>query len=696
MKQTVLSLIAVLTASFSLKAATITRWDFNSVPPDSSSATGSTNPATGTGTASLLGINAGFATGTTNDPGTDNTGWNTSSYAAQGTGNKTKGVQFTVSTRGYSNIVVSWDQRPSNSASRYYRFQYSLNGVDFLDSTVVNLSPANGPFFTQTVNFSGILEANDNPNFAVRVVAEFESSATQSGVDGYVTSGATYTAGGTVRFDLVHVSGDSMNLDNSPPTISDTPDQIVFENTPSEEILLAVADLETPSENLVIMRASSNSTLIPIGNIAISGTGNSRNLQITPAPGQFGSAMITLTVTDGGGLSASDSFVITVNPLNAAPTISAIEHQNTLAGTPTAAVPFTVSDLETPAGNLTISAESSNPGLIPVANVVLAGSGGQRNVTLTPLSGQTGTAVIGLTVADPQGRSAKASFVLMVVPTATTLLCESFGYANGSLVTNSAFFWSTHGGSTGQTQVASEKLGVQSSQSEDVNAALLRGPYPVGSGTTLYASFRVNFTGLPSTGGEYLAHFGRTTATFRGRIFASTAGAATGSLRLGLSNGTSPQDTQVPMDLSLSNTYLVVIRYQIDSATSTLWINPSAGTDPGTTAADSTTAVAIPAFAFRQSAGIGTSIMDELIVGTSFSDVVPTGNGVSLQITSFGNGVQIAWPKAAGLEGYKLQHNETLNPASWTVAGDIPSEQGDQLFVRYEEMTGNKFFRLIK
>jgi hypothetical protein len=696
MKQSVLSLIAVLITSFSLNAATITRWNFNSLPPDSSSSTGSSDPATGTGTATLLGVNAGFAAGTTNDPASDNTGWNTSSYAAQGTGNKSRGVQFNVSTRGYSNIVVSWDQRPSNSASRYYRFQYSLNAVDFVDSTVVSLSPANGPFFTQTVNLSSVPEANDNPNFAVRVVAEFESSAIPGGAEAYVTSGSTYTAGGTVRFDLVQVSGDSMNPDNSPPTISDTPDQIVFEDTPSEEIVLSVADLETPSENLVMTRASSNPNLIPVSNIVISGTGTSRTLQITPAPGQLGSATVTLTVTDGGGLSASDSFVITVTPLNAAPTISAIPHQSTLAGTPTTAVPFTISDLETPAGSLTVSAESSNPGLIPVANVVLAGSGGERNATLSPLAGQTGTALIGLTVTDSQGRSARTSFVLMVVSTPTTLLCESFGYPNGSLVTNSAFFWSTHGGSTGQTQVASERLGVQSSQSEDVNAALLRGPYAVGNGTTLYASFRVHFTALPSAGGEYLAHFGRTTATFRGRIFASTAGAAAGSLRLGLANGTSPQDTQVPVDLSLSNTYLVVIRYHIDSATSTLWIDPSAESDPGTTAADSATAVAIPAFAFRQSAGIGASFLDELIVGTSFSDVAPGGTGMSLQITRFGNGVQVSWPKAAGLAGYKLEHNATLHPSGWAAADQVASEQGDQLFVRYEEMIGNKFFRLIK
>ena len=43
------------------------------------------------------------APGSSNDPAdTDNSAWNTSAYAAQATNNKTAGVQFTVSTVGYS------------------------------------------------------------------------------------------------------------------------------------------------------------------------------------------------------------------------------------------------------------------------------------------------------------------------------------------------------------------------------------------------------------------------------------------------------------------------------------------------------------------------------------------------------------------------------------------------------------------
>src|SRR5438874_1720043 len=113
-------------------AALLTQWSFNSAPPDGSTSTGTNVPSVGYGTASLIGgVTSGYATGSTNDPATsaDDTGWNTKSYPGQSTGNKTGGVQFKVSTLGYSNIVVRWDQRVSGSASKYFRFQWSADAT---------------------------------------------------------------------------------------------------------------------------------------------------------------------------------------------------------------------------------------------------------------------------------------------------------------------------------------------------------------------------------------------------------------------------------------------------------------------------------------------------------------------------------------------------------------------------------------
>ena len=72
-------------------------------------------PSSGSGTASLLnGDHRDLSSGTYSDPagapGAANSGWNTTSYPPQGTSNKTAGVQFNVSTLGYQNILLAWEQ----------------------------------------------------------------------------------------------------------------------------------------------------------------------------------------------------------------------------------------------------------------------------------------------------------------------------------------------------------------------------------------------------------------------------------------------------------------------------------------------------------------------------------------------------------------------------------------------------------
>jgi hypothetical protein len=48
---------------------------------------------------------------------------------------------------------------------------------------------------------------SNNPNFAFRLVTEFESTAAGTANQTYVGAGGTYGTAGTVRFDMVTVSG---------------------------------------------------------------------------------------------------------------------------------------------------------------------------------------------------------------------------------------------------------------------------------------------------------------------------------------------------------------------------------------------------------------------------------------------------------------------------------------------------------
>src|SRR5205085_136106 len=131
---------------------------------------------------------------------------------------------------------------------------------------------------------------------------------------------------------------------------------------------------------------------------------------VTPAAGQTGTATITVSVSDGA-LSASTPFVLTVNPVNTAPTISAIANQTTVMGTATGAIGFTVGDAETAAGSLVVSGSSSNTTLVPNGNIALRGALPIWTVTVTPAAGQTGTATITVSVSDG-ALSASTPFVL--------------------------------------------------------------------------------------------------------------------------------------------------------------------------------------------------------------------------------------------------------------------------------------------
>src|SRR5690606_11310687 len=69
-------------------------------------------------------------------------------------------------------------------------------------------------------------------------------------------------------------------------------------------------------------------------------------------------------------------------PVNTPPTIAPdpIPNQSTTVDTPTAPIAITVGDAETPAGDLVVTASSSNTTLVPVANIVIGGSGANRTL----------------------------------------------------------------------------------------------------------------------------------------------------------------------------------------------------------------------------------------------------------------------------------------------------------------------------
>ncbi len=297
----------------------VAQWNFNSAPPDTEVTNGSTLPSIGAGTIATLGTTNAFVTGCTNDPATaDNSGWNTTTYSSQGAGNKTRGAQVNVSTVGYANIAVAWDQRVSGTASKYFRLQYTTNGTDYVDGPVITMQ-TNSVFETKSNYLGAIPGVNNNPNFGFRIVAEFESTAINDANANYVTtSTSSYSSMGTVRFDMLTIYGTAM------PTITTQPASVVAiagDNVDFDVIAAGSAPLgyqwQLASTNL----PGATNAILTLTNVAMDQAG-SYQVVITNSAGSITSSAATLTVYPTAAATLSE------------PTITGGQFQFTVTGVP--------------------------------------------------------------------------------------------------------------------------------------------------------------------------------------------------------------------------------------------------------------------------------------------------------------------------------------------------------------------------
>jgi len=156
-----------------------------------------------------------------------------------------------------------------------------------------------------------------------------------------------------------------------------------------------------------VTATSSNTSLVPNNpaNISISGSGSTRTLQITPVANLFGSSTITLTVSGNNGQTMTDTFVLTVNSVNDAPSFTKGANQtineNSLAQT----VDNWATNLSPGPANeagqtLTfVIAGNSNPSLFAAAPAISS----TGKLTYTPATGVSGVATIVVALMDNGG-----------------------------------------------------------------------------------------------------------------------------------------------------------------------------------------------------------------------------------------------------------------------------------------------------
>lgn len=188
---------------------------------------------------------------------------------------------------------------------------------------------------------------------------------------------------------------------NDEPTISAVADQNIDEDTTSAVLPFTIGDVETSSGALVVTAASSDQTLIADGDIVIAGTGANRSVQFTPVQNAFGGPVtITLSVSDGTA-TTTETFDVTINAVNDVPVVGSIPDVPTQEDTPTGTFTFSISDVETSAGALVVTAVSDDQSLVADAGITLGGTGIDRTISITPVANANGgPATITVSVSD--------------------------------------------------------------------------------------------------------------------------------------------------------------------------------------------------------------------------------------------------------------------------------------------------------
>jgi len=424
---------------------------------------------------------------------------------------------------------------------------------------------------------------------------------------------------------------------NTAPSITGIGTQSIPMNGVAGPINFTVSDSESPATSLTVVGASSNPTLITTGGIALGGSGSVRTVTLTPNSGQQGSATITLTVSDGVNQTPT-SFLLQVG----FPTIGSVSNVVTYSNLPPVTTTVTVGDAETGAGSVSVSNSVASVNQSLISSINVTGSGATRTVTITPAVDQTGSATITLYARDPQFNLVQTSFVISVSPKYGVLLSDDFSYNSFSFATPSSLDgadgtqWSKAGSSAGvlgEMQVTNGYVVITSSNTEDVSASLLIGGNPVSfdptNGVLLYASFDLNPQSLSTPLGDYFAHFQDTLTgtTFRGKIYSAHTNAvgdspvADGAVRIGIANAANNANAIYPMDVPTNTTVKVVVRLNAATGETVLWVNPNDETSASVAATDPTTGATVGAFGLRESDFEGTLHLDNLKIGTQFTDV---------------------------------------------------------------------------
>jgi len=283
-----------------------------------------------------------------------------------------------------------------------------------------------------TIAYSGALSGSGGSRSLNLTIADTAKSGVLWGYvqvhDGDLTTNSYFKVNitPTTSSAPMFVVGQTVN------TLGTANGQVVFNGGWSKEIAIRVFDADTPAENLVLSATTGTPAKIPLTNIVFGGYGEFRTVKIK-CDGTTGSIM-TFTVSDGVNSSAPQTYNPTIATasdtppvVDLAPVMNTLANVSLYSGESFAQIArvhdfFTASETIGAHPKLTVTATSSNQVLLPDANISIVAAGAGRRIAGTTVSGQTGSALVTVTVTDAQGLSVSDSFTVTASPAVAPII----------------------------------------------------------------------------------------------------------------------------------------------------------------------------------------------------------------------------------------------------------------------------------
>ena len=204
----------------------------------------------------------------------------------------------------------------------------------------------------------------------------------------------------------------TVNSLNDVPSIDPLADRTIPEDALEQTVALTgISGGGGESQPISITASSSNVSLIPDPLVTYTSPDQVGALRFTPVADQSGTATITVTLEDGGddgdlnttfdNATFVETFVVTVDPVNDAPTLDVIPDQTALEDSGPQSVAFsgvTAGGGET--NPMRVTASSGNPALVSDLVVTYATPDSTGTLSYTPQLDQVGTTTITVTVED--------------------------------------------------------------------------------------------------------------------------------------------------------------------------------------------------------------------------------------------------------------------------------------------------------